>query len=279
MQKLNATEGDESHRAAGTSGRHPACREPAVKPPNHQCHRSVSPKSAVWSLFGHENSSVPAACGCRGSPCLLSLPASGAGEAWAVSGARLAVPKNRHELLGGEGSAFDRQLPHTIGSGAAVAARWGQTDTDRQMGTRAPAGGGRRARHPPPAQPSPLRPRLLLLIEGEEKKKTKPKALRNFPLALTALATMWPGRLLRAGKRRARDNAGQNCLHQLEAHTSSWREAQQLLGFGVIWFPPATFYDCWQQAGTWPFLQSDLACCPSAILPPVFSCWDEKPSL
>lgn len=60
---------------------------------------------------------------------------------------------------------------------------------------------------------------------------------------------MW---LLRAGKRRARDNAGQNCLHQLKAHMSSCREAQQVWGFGVFGSPQTCFVIVGSRRGRGP---------------------------
>lgn len=79
----------------------------------------------------------------------------------------------------------------------------GDRQTDRQTGTRA-GGGGAAGEAPPSPTLSAETATFASDRRGRKRKKgeTKPKALRNSPLALAALATMWPERLLRAGKRR-----------------------------------------------------------------------------
>lgn len=149
------------------------CQEPAGKPSCPGRYRSLSPKKVVvWSLFGHENSSLsrfPLRVAARGSPCLLSpcllslpvLPACSpclqrrrgvggrAERVFAVPSPRTAMSsrEERETLLTGSCRA------QPAAAGPLHAARWGQTDR-RARGQ--PGGGDMAAEAaPPPPAPCP----------------------------------------------------------------------------------------------------------------------------
>lgn len=198
-----------------------------------------------------------------------------------MSGARLAFPENRHELLGGEGNAFDRQLPHATGSGAAACCQMG---TDRQTDRRAHAWLGW-AWQPTQAPPAPSFT-VVDVTSGSDKRgrkrNTKPKALSNFP----SRSPPWPGCLGQCWKRGSPwpsggppDKGGQNCLRQLEGQLSSQREAQQVLGFLVLFSFTQPCFSLIREHGLSSRPSSPAAQAPYSLPPQKSSCWDGEPSL
>jgi len=216
-------------------------------------------KAAFWSSFGHENSSPRQFRQCAAAGALPARLRRRRG----VGGERERVvpfpeppsaPRRRGKRRWQAAAAppAHRMLPDGDG----------RTDRRARMGLR---GGGGQPRQPPPSHT--VGDATSGSAKRGRKRKTNPKPPSNFPSPLIApggagsrgAPSPWPG----GGDPQI--TGGPSCLHQLGACPPSRRELRHVLGVRV---PPAVVFTRSQKEGTWPLLPSELAHCPSAVLPP-----------